>query len=199
MSRGTPSTGLQLFGNAFDLDCHVSDLLLVLRKTEDIDFPKDKSLPDEQVLLADIHPDLTRKAFIVSLLIALDDQFKVFCQILKNGTDQKLKWNDLKGTALDRFICYSEKVCGLTLPPDEFDRQQLRGLIEVRNCIVHNNSNLDGFGKAKVIESFASRINGLSIEDGYITFALEACEECANLVHKFMDSSYQSAMKKFPD
>ena len=31
--------GLQFFGNAVELDCHVQDLELLLKKTEKIEFP----------------------------------------------------------------------------------------------------------------------------------------------------------------
>ena len=91
----------------------------------------------------------------MTLLIALDDQFKIFCDILRDANGHKLKWNDLKGSALERFIVYSEKVCGLKSVCDNSTRQLLEGLIEVRNCIVHNNSSIGGFSKTKVIERFS--------------------------------------------
>ncbi len=153
MSNIPLSPGLRFFGNLVDIDCHIQDLKLVLKKIEEIEFPDHEDATDGESLIADIYPDITRKGFIISLLIALDDQFKVFCEILKEATDQTIKWNDLKGSSLERFIIYSEKVCGLKSVCDDLIRQKIRGLIEVRNCIIHNNSSLEGFGKYKVIES----------------------------------------------
>lgn len=183
----------KFFGNLCDLDCIVQDLKLVLAKTEDIDFPE-----HENGLIADIFPDITRKSFIVSLLITLDEQFKVYCGILLETTGQKLKWNDLKGSALERFIAYSTKVCGFTHVCDHSSKQLLSGLIEVRNCIVHNSSCLDGFNKRKVIESFASKIDGITIENDIVFFNIDACISCADLVLDFMSKAYSIGLEHFP-
>ncbi|MCZ6780466.1 MAG: hypothetical protein O7C73_02345 [Nitrospirae bacterium] len=198
MSEISLSPGLQFFGNLVDLDCHIQDLKLVLRKTEEIEFPYHEDAAEGESLIADIFPDITRKGFIVTLLIALDDQFKVYCEILKKATSQHLKWNDLKGSALERFITYSEKVCGLKSVCDDLIRQQLVGLIEVRNCIVHNNSGIEGFSKRNVIERFSNQMEGVNIQEGYITLELVACNNCADIVLKFMEQAYHSALEVFP-
>jgi hypothetical protein len=188
MNRAEISPGLHFFGDLVDFDCHIQDLRLVLRKTEEIEFPEHDGTDDDgETLISDIFPDITRKSFIVTLLIALDDQFKTYCDILRNVTGQKLKWNDLKGSALERFITYSEKVCGLQKVCTDSTRQLLEGLIEVRNCIVHNNSGIEGFSKAKVIERFAKQVKGVGIGEGYITFDLAACNVCADIVFGFME------------
>jgi hypothetical protein len=183
----------KFFGNLVDLDCIIQDLKLVLAKTEDIDFPE-----HENGLIADIFPDITRKSFIVSLLITLDEQFKVYCGILKETTGQTLKWNELKGSALERFITYSTKVCGFATISDNSSKQLLTGLIEVRNCIVHNSSCLDGFGKRKVIESFAAQIDGVTIEDDIVYLNVEGCINCADLVFGFMSKAYDVGLEQFP-
>ena len=191
--------GLHFFGNLVDFDCHIQDLKLVLRKTEEIEFPEHEGADDEgETLISEIFPDITRKSFIVTLLIALDDQFKTYCEILRDVTGQKLKWNDLKGSALERFITYSEKVCGLQAVCTEPARQLLEGLIEVRNCIVHSNSGVEGFSKARVIERFAKQVKGVDIVDGYISLDLAACNVCADIVFGFMEHAYRSSLKVFP-
>jgi ATP phosphoribosyltransferase len=198
MSRTEISPGLHFFGNLVDLDCHMQDLKLVLRKTEEIEFPEHEESNEGESLIADIFPDITRKSFIVTLLIALDDQFKTYCEILRAATGQKLKWNDLKGSALERFITYSEKVCGLRPVCDESTRLLLEGLIEVRNCIVHNNSSVEGFNKTKAIQRFARQMKGVDIEEGYISIDFAACNTCADIVLRFMEHAYRSALKAFP-
>ena len=171
---------------------------MVLRKTEGIEFPDHEDSVEGESLIADIFPDITRKSFIVTLLIALDDQFKVYCEILKRATGQKLKWNDLKGSALERFITYSEKVCGLKSVCDDLVRQKMVAIIEIRNCIVHNNSSIEGFSKKQVIESFSNKIEGVDIQDGYITLELIACNSCADIVLEFMEKAYRSALEVYP-
>ncbi|MDJ0708914.1 MAG: hypothetical protein QNJ14_00920 [Woeseiaceae bacterium] len=191
--------GLQFFGNAVELDCHVQDLKLLLKKTEEIEFPDHTEVPEGESLIGDIHPDLTRKSFIVLLMIALDEHMKTFCEILKDATGNKLGWNSLKGSSIERFLAYAEKVCGLNLQIDETMRQSVRGLIEVRNCIVHNDSSLDGFGKPKVVESFAEAVPGMSIERSYLVLEKDACIRCANIMHSFMDKAYRAAFEAYPD
>ena len=198
MSSTQLSPGLQFFGNLVDLDCHIQDLKLVLRKTEEIEFPDHENSVEGESLIADIFPDITRKSFIVTLLIALDDQLKVYCEILKGATGQELKWNNLKGSALERFITYSEKVCGLKSVCDDLVRQKMVAIVEVRNCIVHNNSSIDGFSKKQIIESFSKKLDGLDIKDGYITLESIACDNCANIILEFMENAYRSALEAFP-
>lgn len=192
------SPGLQFFGNLVDLDCHMQDLKLVLRKTEEIEFPDHEDSVEGESLIADIFPDITRKSFIVTLLIALDDQFKIFCEILKEATRQELKWNDLKGSALERFIAYGEKVCGLKSVCDDLSRQQVAAIIEIRNCIVHNNSSIEGFSKKQVIESFSRKMEGINIQDGYISLEIIACNNCADIILAFMEKAYRSALEVYP-
>ena len=192
------SPGLRFFGNLVDLDCHIQDLKLVFRRTEEIEFPEHENLVEGESLISGIFPDITRKSFIVTLLIALDGQFKTFCEILREATGQNLRWNDLKGSALERFITYGEKVCGLKSLYDDSTRQKLIGLIEVRNCIVHNNSSLEGFGKRAIVEGFSKQMEGIEIHDEYIDLELSACNACADIVLEFMQRAYYSALERFP-
>ena len=73
MDKTRISPGLHFFGNLVDLDCHMQDLKLVLRKTEEIEFPEHGEAIEGETLISDIFPDIPRKSFIVTLLIALDD------------------------------------------------------------------------------------------------------------------------------
>lgn len=199
MSEMSLSPGLNFFGNLVSLDCQIQDLKLVFRKIEEIEFPDHEDAADEESLIADIFPDITRKGFIVTLLIELDDQFNIFCEILKEATSQKVRWNDLKGSPLERFITYSEKVCGLKSVCEDLIRRQLRGLIEVRNCIVHNNSSIKGFNKHNVITEFVNDMEGICIHENYIYFDLAACNNCADIIFQFMQRAYYSALEVFPD
>jgi len=197
MAKNKIYPGLQFFGEMVGFDCLIKDLQLVLQKTEKIEFPEYHENENE-VLILNIFPDIARKSFIVTLLIALDTQMKSYCELLRNATGQKLKWNDLRGSSLERFLIYSEKVCGLQNVYTEPKRQFLEGLIEVRNCIVHNDSGLEGFSKSKVVERFVKQMDGVIISDGYLSFEREACNACADIVWQFMETAYNSALKVYP-
>jgi len=172
-------------------DCHLQDLKLILKKTLELEFDT-----HEDVLIGVSYPDLMQKSFIVTLLISLDSEMSRFCADLKAYTNQAMKANELKGSSFERFLKYAEKICGLDTICDESLKQKVKGLIELRNCIVHNDSQLEGFGKANVIKIFSQQVNGLTVEDGVIELIPEACIECADIASKLMTEAYHSAMDK---
>ncbi|WP_278183513.1 hypothetical protein [Vibrio misgurnus] len=180
----------QFFGNLVDLDCYVQDLLLILEKTEHIEL--DSSFCG---LVHDCFPDVTRKSHIVTVLIVLEREFSTFCDQLKLATGQLLKWNDLKGSAIERFIKYCSIVCGISSPANSINIQDIKGLIELRNCIVHNDSCIEGFSKATVIKQLTSRYDGIGIENGYITLSHDACVKLTVVAFDFLESWYQSVLE----
>ena len=197
MPKKTPKDdpNLFFFGHSCDLVCHIQDLKLVLKTTEKMEFEEHS---EYEGLISDIFPDITRKSFIISLLITLENEFKAFCGLLKEIEGHSLKWNELRGSALDRFICYCEKLSNLNVVKDDAKRQLIAGLIETRNCIVHNNSSIEFFGKAGEVVQFANSVTGISIENSYLTFSYEACLTCADIMLSFMQDAYDVAIEKYP-
>lgn len=63
---------------------------------------------------------------------------------------------------------------------------------------MHNNSTLDGFSKAKAVERFAKAMKGVTLQEGYVSLDLEACNKCADIVFYFMQHAYWAALKVFP-
>lgn len=179
----------QFFGDLVSLDCYVQDLLLILEKTESIELGRSSDR-----LVFDCFPDVTRKSHIVTVLIVLEREFSTLCNRLKLATDQPLKWNDLKGSAIERFSKYCSTVCGIPEPENLSNFQDVKGLIELRNCIVHNDSCIEGFPKATVIKQLASRYDGIDIDNGYITLSHDACIGLTVVAFNFLESWYQSAL-----
>jgi len=193
---------LFFFGNMVDIDCHLQDLKLVLKKTEEIDFDEseDRDQPlDASGLILDIFPDTVRKSFIVTLMILFEDEMRGFCELLREIEDIPLRWNQLRGSAIERFILYVQNLSSLDYCIEEKTLEQLNGLIEIRNCIVHSNSVVDHFGKKKTIEKFAADIDGIDIENGVLRFSFDACMTCADLVERFFESTYYAALTRYPD
>jgi hypothetical protein len=77
--------------------------------------------------------------------------------------------------------------------------KQLNGLIEIRNCIVHSNSDIEHFGKKKTIETFVADIDGIDLENDILRFSFDACITCADIVERFFESVYYAALTKYPD
>ncbi|WP_440885001.1 hypothetical protein [Vibrio campbellii] len=179
----------QFFGCLVDLDCYVQDLLLILEKTESIELGS-----NFDGLIYDCFPDVTRKSHIVTVLMVLEREFSAFCSQLKVATDQQLKWNDLKGSAIERFIKYCSTVCGVTAPENPSNLQDVKGLIELRNCIVHNDSCIEGVSKANVVKQLASRYDGINVNEGYITLSHDACIRLTVVAFNFLESWYHSVL-----
>lgn len=177
------------FGNLVDLDCYIQDLLLILEKTENIALGS-----SSDGLGSDCFPDVTRKSHIVTVLIVLEREFSKFCTQLKSATGQALKWNDLKGSAIEKFIKYCTVVCGMELPDNSALLQDVKGLIELRNCIVHNDSCIEGFSKSTTIKQLASRYGGINIEGNYIYLSHEVCVSLTVVAFEFLESWYQRAL-----
>ncbi len=192
---------LFFFGNMIDLDCLLQDLRLVLKKTEEIDFDSrsesDNPLDDSGLIL-DIFPNIVRESYIVSLLIIFENELRGFCELLRVIEDIPIKWNQLRGSALERFLIYVESLSGLPLNADDEMKNKITGLIEARNCIVHANSRLENFGNRKAVEGFMRVVDGVKIDEGLLRFSYDACIECANIVSLFMEKAYNAALGRYP-
>lgn len=193
---------LFFFGSMVELDCHIQDLKLVLQKTEEIDFDEHPEItPDlqEEGLIYDIFPGIARESFIVSLLITLENELKWFCDLLRQIENIPLKWTELRGSALDRFKIYCEKLAGLSVSDAHSLLAKVSGLIETRNCIIHSNASIENFGKAKVVEQFTHSIEGISIvHDHHLEFTYDACIQCADVIMDFMKLWYHAALDRYP-
>ncbi|MBL7153221.1 MAG: hypothetical protein ISS79_05855 [Phycisphaerae bacterium] len=205
MAKRSPKDdpNLFFFGSLVDLDCHLQDIKLVLRKTEEVEFEEHPETSPElqsEGLISDIFPGIARESFIVTLIITLDSEFRRFCELLRGIEDISLKWTELRGSALDRFKTYCEKVAGLTIPHGIKYLSPIRGLIETRNCIIHSNGSTENFGKAKAVEDLAHSIKGINIVRGhYMEFTYDACIQCADIIMAFMEQWYHAALDRYPE
>lgn len=197
MKSSQPDPSLNFFGHLVDFCAYIQDLILILKRTEETDFPDDSD-DTEEGLTHYIFPDIMRLSFVVTLLITLEDQFRIFCTILRDANGHVLKWTDLKGSALDRFIAYCEKVCNMPEVTDPTKMRNIRCLTYVRNCIVHSNSCVRDFPNEKEIRRFSTSVQGLNVEEDYIILTHEGCINCADIVKGFMEDAYNTALKKYP-
>ena len=193
---------LFFFGSMVDLDCNLQDIKLVLRKTEEIEFedhPEASEELKEEGLIMDIFPSIARESFIVTLIIILESEFRKFCKLLREIEDISLKWTELRGSALDRFKIYCEKLSGLIVPNAHQNLCLVRGLIETRNCIIHSNASIENFGKANAVKEFANSIEGINIvRDQYLEFTYDACIQCSDIIMNFMQQWYDAALERYP-
>ncbi|EIQ1514433.1 hypothetical protein HYO42_22535 [Vibrio parahaemolyticus] len=167
------------------LEAYFRDLKLVLSNIDSMEL----SSGEENLTFASF-PDVIRKGHIVTLLIVLEDQFSSLCKLQREIYDHKLKWSDFRGSALERFMIYCESVCGIKRPVTSAELDDIKCLIELRNCIVHNSSDLDGFNKANQIFALSKRQSGLDVTCGFIELSHEACLDLTDIAFEFIKRWY---------
>lgn len=196
------SAKFQLMVNPTFWRSFIDDRILMLNKMEEVAFDENT----QEVFIKDAYPDITRKAFIVMLLIELDYWFSFFQEITKKFECQANPKKSHTGSSIDEFKDYikNSRLKG-TYQSDDF--QIIKGLIALRNCIVHDNSTLSGLDekhqkRAKRIRQLSQRIGGLDIsenalEEGFITLTPESCIDCAEIVYGFMNKAHLAAVKEY--
>jgi hypothetical protein len=112
----------------------------------------------------------------------------------------KICYKDFKGDLLERFKTFSLKILNSTFDFNSQLWQDIVGLYEIRNCLIHNNGSLDNFGKHKTIESFIKRNRSFcKNENNFIEITHKACLLGLNIVDTFYDAITSFAFECFPD
>lgn len=74
------------------------------------------------------------------------------------NNDLSISVSDIKGAGIEKTHIYLTKVCGLEMPTNSIQWQNIKNCNHIRNCIVHNGGDIEEYPKKaelrKVIESF---------------------------------------------
>ena len=145
------------------------------------------------------HGDILRQSTIISLYILLETEMDVYCKTFKKHSGGQITLSDFKGDLLERFKTYSKKVIEIPFDFGSSLWQFIIGLHEVRNCLVHNNGIIEGFGKRKVIEHFAEHQNLITIGDNYfLDITFNGCKESIEQVDRLFATITELAFDRFP-
>ncbi|MBN2030765.1 hypothetical protein JW824_11030 [bacterium] len=192
---------LILIGDMGYFECVLSDIKLIHKKTEEIEFTDFDITEDidQEVLITYSFPDIPRYGFLVTLMIIAENEFRNICKTLDILEEYPVKWNQISGNAFEKLLIFAEKFSELNIDVDKNTRDRIRGLIETRNCIVHSNSYIPDYRKQTIVRDFVNKLSGCSIEDGFIHLSYEGCFECADLIEGFVKAAYKAAMHKYPE
>jgi hypothetical protein len=143
--------------------------------------------------------DILRKSIIISLIILLETTADTYCTTFKRFNELKIGYKDLKGDLLDRFKSFSVKVLGSSFDFQSSLWQDIVGLYEIRNSLVHNSGSLENFGKRKSIEDFVKRHKTFSIDDNdWIHISNKGCSEGLAMIDNFVRQVTQFGFNTFP-
>ncbi len=139
---------------------------------------------------------------IIALVTFLETELYSYLRGLHNRLDLEIGYNELKGTFLDQFKTYVTKVVMLEIEFESRLWQSLKELVELRNCIVHFDANLEDthgrkFSRSSLIISLSKKFDSIKIDEKYNYFYLEksACEKSIKLVSVFIQMIYSKTLE----
>ena len=104
-----------IYGTAVDLDASLRELEVFLTETEN--FFEDRKTKvkydneyyddlNEPYLFYHWFPEVQRRSFIILLVIVIENEIRSYCNILKKYGKVSIKYSDLQGSPIEKFILY---------------------------------------------------------------------------------------------
>ena len=196
----------EFFGSSVDFGVSMRELEIFLNETEKLFSDKVKTLKyeneyyddlDEKHLFYYWFPNLQRRYFIITLATIIESETRSYCEILHKHKKVAIKYSELRGTAIEKFLNYSEKLAGLEFEFTDNIIEKIKAMTELRNCIVHANGIIEGYPKEKVITEFAKSFGGIVFKNGHIFLLESFCKDALNLVNSFFNEIFKSGYFKY--
>lgn len=153
---------------------------------------------DAEYLYGVLYASDVHQAFIIACVIFLERNIRSFALGLNVALQLGLGLGDLSGSLLERFRKYCEKVARLDLVLNDPDWQDIKGVVAIRNCLVHCSGNLDDFSRKSELMAFAKRHGTPRIEDNWVRVEKETVNVVLKVLREFIESAYKSALERFP-
>ncbi len=204
------NANLMFYGNFVDADIKLEDLGdFLVEVIAFIENTKNR-LPSERFPNMPLHEfeslkdhyvytfgEILRKSFILTLCIFLEKELGVYCKELQRQLKLDISWKDFKGSVLERFKLYANKLLKLKLSISDTMWQNLQGIISIRNCFVHADGYLENFSDKKRIQAFLKRHNSIMITDDKLEITDNGCYECLRIIKDFIKIIYDYALIYF--
>jgi hypothetical protein len=201
------------YGNSIEFNAQVDEIRSYLNEVHkfieitNIHLQNDKikgydkdTLEDMKYNFEHTHGDILRKSIIISIIILLESGIDIYCRDFQKYMKLKISFKELKGDLLERFKIYSQKILNSSFDFSSQLWQDIVGLYEIRNCIIHNNGLLDNFGKRTLIEVFIKRNKRFEITDSdFIDITHNGCLLGLDIVDTFYKAITEFAFDLFPD
>ena len=134
--------GLNFFGHSVDAETRIDDLKEFLSVaegfiSESMATQRHSLCDEDEYLFAGSFQTILCSSVIISCIIFLEQEVRSFANVLKMAAGLELALRDLSGSWLERFFKYCEKVANLDLRVSPELRNDIQGILEIRNCLVH--------------------------------------------------------------
>lgn len=161
---------------------------LVDLSTEDIEYHNSEIIKLEKA--ASQFPQIIIKATIVSIHSIFESLLIRICKSIENEFQSKIKQKQLRtvGNEIDNTFNYLKLVHHLEFEKVKSDKDRLRNYIKIRNCIVHQNGDLNQLNESnqREISKMLNEFKNLEIDDeGLIVFDKDFVFEYLDFILKF--------------
>jgi|TARA_R100000049_G_C1944616_1_gene89417 hypothetical protein len=198
---------LLFFGNSVDASEKLAELEQFLEYVSGFLFREARYL-DEKAhpdltreflpLFADTLPPILHSSIVISTTTLLEQEMRGYAAALLSSLRSKLKFGELSGSVLERFRVVTTKIAGFAFDDFEASWQDVVGLFEIRNCLVHAGGDLGGFQKASTIRTFSKKHSTPIFADDSVEIDLRTSEVALRIASVFLDHIYNLALDRFP-
>jgi hypothetical protein len=197
---------LLFYGNAVDASSRLSDLEHFrgyldgyLRTESEFMHELHSDLEVDMVpLFAETFPPILHSAVLTSTVALIELEIRGYCDALRTSLGLALKLSDLSGGLLERFWRYCGKVVGLPLDATTLRWQDVTGLFELRNCLVHAGGRLNEFQGAPAVRAFARTHGTPAILDDAVEIESNTSVTALAIASDFFDGIFDLALTRFP-
>jgi hypothetical protein len=201
------------FGNLVNIDMQLEELKVYLNEVHNFIKITNVHLNSDRESELDYHTlenlkyhfkytqgEILRKSIIISTVILLEAEIDTYCEDFKTHKNISVSYREFRGDLLDKFKLFSVKLLNSDFNFQGSLWNDVIGLYEVRNSLVHNNGLTSNFGKRKTIENFIKRNQSYAInENEKIIISHQACLDSITIVEKFFEEITLFALRTFPD
>lgn len=140
------------------------------------------------------------EASFLSLIILLENEIDNYCKDFRKYKELSIDYNDFKGDLLEKFKIFSSKLLKSDFNFQKTLWQDIIGLYEIRNLLVHKRGCVSDFGKRKTVEGFIARNKSFEISnDEIIYISHQACLDSIKIVETFFVEITDFALRIFPE
>ena len=200
------------FGNAVAINMQLDELKVYLNEVHsfiklthlNLQSDKMKGLDDDTLENLKYHfehtqGEILRKSIIISTAILLESEIDTYCKDFRKHKKLSISYNDFKGDLLSKFKTFFLKILQSDFDFQGVLWQDIMGLYEIRNSLVHNYGLVSDFGKRKTVENFINRNKSFKVDDNdRICISQQACLDSIKIVETFFNELTNFALKNFP-
>jgi hypothetical protein len=171
-----------------------------LKENEPVDFEDENSEGEYAIAMEqyeDLFPVLLGSSFIIVLVSTLERELSTYAETVGRVSNIEIKLADLRGGFHEQFKTYLSKVAKLSFDFNSIEWNDIKGLIEVRNAIVHDAGVVEDSARGRTIKTFNQRYPTLNIKGSSLHPTIPFCNQMIQLVHSFLVNLTNAAYEHY--